>query len=56
MMRRMLIVFMIVISIAAAAVAYEIVTEPRDIDVSDCSTRWRDGRVVSVTCPTDPKG
>jgi hypothetical protein len=51
----MVIVFMIVISIAAA-VAYELVTEPRDIDMSDCSTRWRDGRVVSVTCPAEPGG
>ena len=50
-MRRMVIVSLILVIMFSGSIAFALITEPRDIDVSDCNTRWRNGRIVSVTCP-----
>jgi len=50
-MRRAVLVVLVVMMMLSGWIASELLTEPRDIDVSNCRTRWRDGRITSVTCP-----
>lgn len=55
-MRRAVLLGLVVMLMLFGWIAFELVTEPRDIDVSNCETRWRDGRIISVTCPGGPPG
>ncbi len=51
-MRRVILISLAVVVFALSGyIAVELITKPKDVDVSDCKTRWRDGRIVSVRCP-----
>lgn len=51
-MRRVLVSSLaLIILVLSGYIAVELITEPRDIDVSNCETRWSDGRITSVRCP-----
>ena len=50
--RRILIITFLALVLAASSyIVFELVTKPIDIDVSDCKTKWKDGRITSVVCP-----
>lgn len=50
--RRLLLISLVVVVLTLSGyIAVELITEPKDIDVSHCKTRWRDGRIISVHCP-----
>lgn len=44
----------LIILSATSSVLFQLVTEPKDIDVSDCTTQWEKGRISSVVCPGGP--
>ncbi len=51
-MRRVLVLSVVlVVLVMSTWLAVELLTKPKDIDVSDCKTRWKDGRIASVVCP-----
>lgn len=50
-MRRIAIMSVAITIAISGVISFQLVTEPRDIDVSDCRTWWSHGRVASVTCP-----
>lgn len=50
-MNRLAIIVVTALLVATSVLLFHLVTEPKKIDVGDCDTRWRDGRIVSVTCP-----
>ncbi len=48
-MRRVILISLAVVVFALSGyIAVELITKPKDVDVRDCKTRCRDGRIVSV--------
>lgn len=51
-LRGILIITLLAVVVATFSyIVFELVAKPIGTDVSDCKTGWKDGRIISVTCP-----
>ena len=50
-MRRIFVSLVVVMVVASGVLAFLLLSEPRNVDVSDCKTKWKNGRITSVVCP-----
>lgn len=49
-MKRLAIIVVTITLAATSVLLFQLGTEPKDIDVSNCQTSWKDGHITSVIC------